>query len=64
MIPFGPERRTVEAFEKAVREHAWMGAQHPEDQLEIERHYHRKKANLLALLGFEYTIPVEPDEDD
>jgi hypothetical protein len=63
-MPYGPERRTVEAFERAVREHAWLGAQPPEAHREIEQHYHRKKAKLLELLGFEYTIPVEPDEDD
>jgi len=54
---------TVEAFEKAVREDAWKGAQHPEDVPGIERHYHVKKAKLLALLGCAYVPPDEDEED-
>lgn len=58
------EAKTIEAFEKAVREHAFMGAAHPEDQLGIERHYHAKKAKLYALLGLDYVMPSSDDDDD
>lgn len=61
-MPIHQERKTVEAFEKAVREHAFKGSQYPEDHARIEMHYHRKKAKLLELLGLDYKIPDE-DED-
>lgn len=57
-------RNAVEKFEEVVREHAWLGAKHPEDQLEIERDYHRRKARLLAAMGLEYVVPVDEEDDN
>ena len=56
------EAKTIEAFEKAVREHAWIGSAHPEDRRSIERHYHTRKAKLYELLGLTYVIPEEDDD--
>lgn len=56
-------RHTVETFEQAVRDHAFLGSAHPGDQLEIERHYHKRKAVLLALLGVDYVITDEGDDE-
>ena len=56
--------KAIEAFEKAVREHAFKGAGHPGDVPEIDRRYHAKKAKLYELLGLQYSIPIEADEDD
>lgn len=56
-------RHTVEKFEEAVRDHSWIGAQPPEDHAQIERTYHRRKAALLRLLGLEYVMPTEDDDD-
>ncbi len=55
-------KNTIERFEASVREHAFIGAQHPMDHLSIERAYHHKKAALLALFGIPYTMPTEDDE--
>lgn len=62
-MPVHQEAKTIEAFEKAVEAYVWRGAGHPEDIPRIERHYHAKKAALYALLGLNYRIPIE-DEDD
>lgn len=38
--------RAVNRFEKAVREHEMMGAQHPEEHARIEKHYQTTKQDL------------------
>lgn len=48
------EAATIEAFERAVRAHEFLGGSPPEDQDAIERQYHRAKAKLYALLGLTY----------
>ena len=63
-MPVHQEAKTIEAFERAVREHAFMGAQIPEAHEEIERHYHRAKAKLHALLGLDYRIPIDEEDED
>jgi len=39
-------------FESAVREHAFIGAAHPEDRLAIEREYEASKTALVAKLQY------------
>lgn len=60
-MPVRQEAKTIEAFEKAVREHAWIGAQIPEAHLDIERQYHRTKAKMYELLGLTYRYPSEDE---
>lgn len=39
-------------FEAAVREHAWIGSQHPDDHAAIENRLARTKAKLLEFLQY------------
>ena len=43
-------KRLIERFEEAVREHAFKGAQHPEDAIQIEKDYELAKALILAAI--------------
>lgn len=40
-------RRKLELYETAVREHAFIGAQHPDDHEDIQRQYVRRKTALI-----------------
>lgn len=52
------EAQTIEAFERAVRQHAFKGSRPTEEHEEIEAHYHRTKAKLYDLLGLTYRRPI------
>lgn len=48
-------RRALNRFEKAVRDHAFIGAAHPNDQRYIEREYENAKKALEKQLTKEKT---------
>ena len=45
-------RGALNRFEDAVREHAWMGAQPPEDHPEIQQRFDRARLKLLEYLQY------------
>ncbi len=59
MMAVHQEARTIEAFERAVREHAFRGAQMPEAHAEIDAQYYRAKTRMYELLGLSYRMPDE-----
>lgn len=47
----GKALRLIDQFEAAVREHAFVGAAHPQDQHAIEKAYASTRERLLKALG-------------
>lgn len=45
-------KKALERFEAAVREHAFIGAQHPDDHLHIQTEYEEAKAALVTKLSY------------
>lgn len=42
----------LKRFEAAVREHAWIGSQHPDDHQHIENKLARTRSKLLEYLQY------------
>lgn len=47
-------------FEEAVREHAFIGTQHPGDRAGIELEYEKAKAALILKLQYRAPAKAEP----
>lgn len=45
-------KQALQRFEDAVREHAFIGAAHPEDRPAIEREYEEAKRALVTKLQY------------